>query len=66
MVVFYPKILITSSKYKTDYTYKDLPDIPGFASGIPKWYSTAQYDHSQSKKKLGIDEKYRRSIKVHT
>ena len=30
MVVFYSKILITSSKYKTDFTYKDLPDIPGF------------------------------------
>ena len=45
MVVFYPKILITSSKYKTDYTYKDLPDIPGFilASQVASQNDTLQH-----------------------
>ena len=30
------------------------------------WGQVAQYGHSQSEKKLGVGEKYHRSIKVHT
>ena len=38
----------------------------GVNSKIVQIRPTAQYGHSQSEKKLGLGDKYHRSIKVHT